>query len=44
MTTKILSQSIITDTQKWRRDIHSEELHNLYTLPNNVTVIKSQKM
>jgi hypothetical protein len=27
----------------WRR-LHNEELHNLYTLPNNVRVIKSRRM
>jgi hypothetical protein len=27
----------------WRR-LHNEELHNLYTLPNNIRVIKSMRM
>jgi len=27
----------------WRR-LHNEELHNLYTSPNNIRVIKSRRM
>jgi hypothetical protein len=29
-------------TREWRK-LHNEELNNLYSLPNNVRVVKSKK-
>jgi hypothetical protein len=30
-------------TEEWRK-LHSEELNDLYSLPNNVRVVKSRRM